>query len=291
MPTRDALRFVGEPTWAALSGEPVTTEVWSGVARGPARTARAGRRPGVRGPGHRRPAGQGRARPRRRPADQHPAHRPVPGRVRARDAHRDVGAPGHPGQRRDAARARRDRHRARRPAGSPAPTPAPGRLPEPAELFEVARRVLARGAPRPATWPAATSSSRRAAPARRSTRSGSSATAPPACRGTPWRGPPLARGARVTLVAANVALPDPAGADVVRAGSAAEMRDGGAQGRGRRRRRGHGRGGGRLPACRLRGRQDQEDRPVPSRTRSASSRTPTSSPSWSVRTRTGARRR
>jgi len=32
IPTQDALRFVGEPTWAALSGEPVTTEVWTGVA-------------------------------------------------------------------------------------------------------------------------------------------------------------------------------------------------------------------------------------------------------------------
>jgi phosphopantothenoylcysteine decarboxylase/phosphopantothenate--cysteine ligase len=32
VPTPDALRFVGEPTWAALSGEPVTTDVWSGVA-------------------------------------------------------------------------------------------------------------------------------------------------------------------------------------------------------------------------------------------------------------------
>src|SRR5580692_9996326 len=31
VPTRDALRFVGEPTWAALSGEPVTTDVWAGV--------------------------------------------------------------------------------------------------------------------------------------------------------------------------------------------------------------------------------------------------------------------
>src|SRR3954464_8054980 len=30
IPTRDALRFVGEPTWAALSGEPVPTEAWSG---------------------------------------------------------------------------------------------------------------------------------------------------------------------------------------------------------------------------------------------------------------------
>jgi phosphopantothenoylcysteine decarboxylase/phosphopantothenate--cysteine ligase len=32
VPTPDALRFVGEPTWAALSGEPVTTDVWAGVA-------------------------------------------------------------------------------------------------------------------------------------------------------------------------------------------------------------------------------------------------------------------
>jgi phosphopantothenoylcysteine decarboxylase/phosphopantothenate--cysteine ligase len=32
IPTADALRFVGEPTWAALSGEPVTTDVWTGIA-------------------------------------------------------------------------------------------------------------------------------------------------------------------------------------------------------------------------------------------------------------------
>src|SRR5690606_30957281 len=31
VPTRDALRFVGEPTWAALSGQPVATEVWQDV--------------------------------------------------------------------------------------------------------------------------------------------------------------------------------------------------------------------------------------------------------------------
>src|SRR3954468_7871741 len=31
VPTRDALRFVGEPTWAALSGHPVTTDVWEDV--------------------------------------------------------------------------------------------------------------------------------------------------------------------------------------------------------------------------------------------------------------------
>ena len=32
IPTRDALRFIGEPTWAALSGEPVATDVWADVA-------------------------------------------------------------------------------------------------------------------------------------------------------------------------------------------------------------------------------------------------------------------
>ncbi len=32
IPTVDALRFVGEPTWAALSGEPVTADVWTGVS-------------------------------------------------------------------------------------------------------------------------------------------------------------------------------------------------------------------------------------------------------------------
>src|SRR3984885_8332688 len=35
VPTPDALRFVGEATWAALSGEPVTTDVWTGVAEVP----------------------------------------------------------------------------------------------------------------------------------------------------------------------------------------------------------------------------------------------------------------
>jgi phosphopantothenoylcysteine decarboxylase / phosphopantothenate---cysteine ligase len=35
VPTADALRFVGEATWAALSGEPVTTDVWTGVSQVP----------------------------------------------------------------------------------------------------------------------------------------------------------------------------------------------------------------------------------------------------------------
>ena len=31
VPTEAALRFVGAPTWAALSGKPVATDVWSDV--------------------------------------------------------------------------------------------------------------------------------------------------------------------------------------------------------------------------------------------------------------------
>jgi phosphopantothenoylcysteine decarboxylase/phosphopantothenate--cysteine ligase len=35
VPTAAALRFVGEPTWAALSGHPVSSEVWDGVEEVP----------------------------------------------------------------------------------------------------------------------------------------------------------------------------------------------------------------------------------------------------------------
>jgi len=35
VPTKDALRFVGEATWAGLSGEPVLTDVWTGIAEAP----------------------------------------------------------------------------------------------------------------------------------------------------------------------------------------------------------------------------------------------------------------
>ncbi|HMA47281.1 MAG TPA: flavoprotein, partial [Frankiaceae bacterium] len=31
VPTEAALRFVGAPTWEALSGQPVTTDVWTGA--------------------------------------------------------------------------------------------------------------------------------------------------------------------------------------------------------------------------------------------------------------------
>ena len=108
-----ALQFVGEPTWAALSHHPVTSEVWDRRARGAARGDRAPGRAGGGRPGHRRPAGQGGARAGRRPAHQYAADRPLPGAVRAGHAHRDVGAPRHRGQRGHPARPGCDRAGAR----------------------------------------------------------------------------------------------------------------------------------------------------------------------------------
>ena len=60
----------------------------------------------------------------------------------------------------------------------------------------------------------------------------------------------VARGARVTLIAANVSLPDPAGADIVRVGTTEELRKATVEAAAERRRRGDGGGPGRLPARR-----------------------------------------
>ena len=100
-----------------------------------------------------------------------------------------------------------------------------GRLPEPDEIFALCQDVLARGLGAPWTSPDARSWCPPAAPASRSTPCASSATGPPAARAWPWRAPRVARGAEVTLVAANVSLPDPAGVKVVRVETTEELRD------------------------------------------------------------------
>src|SRR5215472_16043169 len=86
VPTADSLHFVGAATWAALSGQPVTTTPFQDVHEVP----------------HVRLGGE---RPRRRPAHLGAADRALPRGVRARHAYRDVGTPGHPGQRGHPARA------------------------------------------------------------------------------------------------------------------------------------------------------------------------------------------
>ena len=113
-------------------------------------------------------------------------------------------------------------------AGSPAPTPARAGCPSPLEIFDLCRDLLARGATRVG----------RARPGRAARR-----WSPPAGtreyldpvrflgnRSSGLQGYALARaaaarGAEVTLVAANVTLPDPAGVKVVHVSTTAELRD------------------------------------------------------------------
>src|SRR5450432_2657237 len=100
-----------------------------------------------------------------------------------------------------------------------------GRLPEPAEIVEVARRVLARGVAglRPDL------AGRRVVVSAGGTREALDPVRFLGNRSSGRQGYALvmtaiARGAEVTVVSANVALPDPAGAKVVRVGSADELR-------------------------------------------------------------------
>jgi phosphopantothenoylcysteine decarboxylase/phosphopantothenate--cysteine ligase len=101
-----------------------------------------------------------------------------------------------------------------------------GRLPEPDALFEAARRVLAHGGPATVRDLAG----RHVVVSAGGTREPIDPVRFIGNRSSGMQGyalarTALARGARVTLVAANVTLPDPAGAEVVRTGSTREMRD------------------------------------------------------------------
>jgi phosphopantothenoylcysteine decarboxylase / phosphopantothenate---cysteine ligase len=225
VPTPAALRFVGEATWAALSGEPVSADVWHDVQDVPhvrlgqtadlvfvapatadllARAA-AGRSDDLltavlltaRCPVVFAPAMH-------TEMWQHPATQANVSVLRARGTVVLEPATG-------------------RLTGADT---GPGRLPEPVELFTVALRVLARGA-------------QALAPDLRGRRvvvsaGGTREELDPVRFIGNWSSgrqgyaiarAAAARGAEVTLIAANVALDDPAGAQVVRVISAREMRD------------------------------------------------------------------
>ena len=105
------------------------------------------------------------------------------------------------------------------------PDTGKGRLPEPPAILALLRRVLVRGAAGAAATilPGGASSCRPAGPASRSTRCASSATARAGGRATRSRRLLRRAGAAVVLVSANVALPDPAGVEVLRVGTAVEL--------------------------------------------------------------------
>ena len=223
VPTSGALRFVGEATWAALSGQPVTSSVWDDVAGVPhvrlgqqadlvfvapatadllarAATGRAddlltsvlltARCPVVFAPAMHTEMWQ------------HPATEANVATLRARGAVVLDPAAG-------------------RLTGADT---GPGRLPEPAELYQVAVRLLARGQAglRPDL------AGRRVVVSAGGTREeldpvrflGNWSSGR---QGYALAAVAAARGAKVTLVAANVDRPDPAGTEVTRVVSARDL--------------------------------------------------------------------
>jgi phosphopantothenoylcysteine decarboxylase / phosphopantothenate---cysteine ligase len=223
VPTTGALRFVGEATWTALSGQPVTTSVWDDVAEVPhvrlgqqadlvfvapatadllarAATGRAddlltsvlltARCPVVFAPAMHTEMWQ------------HPATEANVATLRARGCVVLDPAAG-------------------RLTGADS---GPGRLPEPAELYQVAVRLLARG--RAGLQPDL--AGRRVVVSAGGTREeldpvrflGNWSSGR---QGYALARTAAARGAKVTLLAANVDLPDPAGAEVIRVVSARDL--------------------------------------------------------------------
>ncbi|WP_406317007.1 bifunctional phosphopantothenoylcysteine decarboxylase/phosphopantothenate--cysteine ligase CoaBC [Streptosporangium sp. NBC_01639] len=221
VPTREALRFVGEPTWAALSGNPVTADVWDSVHEVP--HVRIGQ-----------------------DADL-VVVAPATADVLARAAHGLAGdlltntlltarcpvvfAPAmhtemweHPATRANVATLRERGSIVIDPAAGrlTGADTGRGRLPDPKEIFEVCRRVL--------TGRPADLAGRRLVISAGGTREAIDPVRFIGNRSSGLQGYALARtavarGAEVTLVSANVALPDPAGATVIRVESAAELRD------------------------------------------------------------------
>ena len=239
VPTPDALRFVGEPTWAALSGEPVTTDVWSDVSEVP--HVRLGQTadlvlvaPATADIMARAAAGMAQDL---LTATLLTARCPV---VYAPAMHTEMWEP--PATQHNVATLRG--------RGAIVVDPAvgrltgadsgKGRLPEPAELFALADSILSSrtevGASPPVTIPAPGVGTaalpglagRRVLISAGGTREeldpvrflGNWSTGR---QGYAFARSAVARGADVTLVAANVELPDPAGVKIIRVVSARDM--------------------------------------------------------------------
>jgi phosphopantothenoylcysteine decarboxylase/phosphopantothenate--cysteine ligase len=225
IPTPDALRFVGEPTWAALSGQPVTTDVWTGVDEVP--HVRLGQTadlvvvaPATADLLARAAAGR---------ADDLltatllTARCPV---LYAPAMHTEMWE--HPATQANVALLRErgavvlDPARGRLTGADS----GPGRLPEPVEIFTAAVRLMARGT----AGLGLDLSGRRVVISAGGTREeldpvrflGNWSSGR---QGYAFAETAVARGAKVTLVAANVALPDPAGSQVLRVTSARQLHE------------------------------------------------------------------
>ncbi|MEH0830398.1 MULTISPECIES: bifunctional phosphopantothenoylcysteine decarboxylase/phosphopantothenate--cysteine ligase CoaBC [unclassified Micromonospora] len=223
VPTASALRFVGAPTWAALSGQPIADDVWSDVHEVP--HVRLGQRADlvVVAPA----TADLLAKAAHGLADDLLTNTLLTARcpvVLAPAMHTEMWE--HPATVANVATLRSRGVRVIEPAVGrlTGADTGKGRLPDPAAIFAVARRALARGVDAPADL-----AGRHVVVTAGGTREpldpvrflGNRSSGK---QGYAFARAAVARGARVTLIAANVALPDPAGVDLVRVGTTEELR-------------------------------------------------------------------
>jgi phosphopantothenoylcysteine decarboxylase/phosphopantothenate--cysteine ligase len=225
VPTASALHFVGAATWSALSGNPVSTEVWESVHEVPHVRIGQGADLVVVAPA----TADVLARAAHGLADDLLTNTLLTARcpvVFAPAMHTEMWE--HAATQENVATLRRRGAIVLEPAVGrlTGVDTGKGRLPEPAEIFEVCRRVLLRG-PRAQETDLA---GRHVVISAGGTREPLDPVRYLGNRSSGKQGyalarTALARGARVTLVSANTDLADPAGADVVRVGTAVQLRE------------------------------------------------------------------
>jgi phosphopantothenoylcysteine decarboxylase/phosphopantothenate--cysteine ligase len=222
IPTEAALRFVGEPTWAALSGQPVATNVWADVHEVPHVRLGRGADLVLVVPA----TADLLARAAHGLADDLltntllTASCPI---LMAPAMHTEMWE--HPATVDNVATLRGRGVVVIEPDTGrlTGPDTGKGRLPSPAAIFEIAQRLLRRGAVGPDL------AGRHVVVTAGGTREPIDPVRFLGNRSSGQQGYALARtavarGARVTLISANVTLPDPAGVTLVRVGTTEELR-------------------------------------------------------------------
>ncbi|MGW6207669.1 bifunctional phosphopantothenoylcysteine decarboxylase/phosphopantothenate--cysteine ligase CoaBC [Streptomyces sp. NPDC055089] len=223
VPTESSLHFVGAATWSALSGHPVSTEVWNDVHEVP--HVRIGQHADlvVVAPA----TADMLAKAAHGLADDLLTNTLLTARcpvLFAPAMHTEMWE--HPATQENVATLRRRGAVVIEPAVGrlTGVDTGKGRLPDPAEIFEVCRRVLARGpvAPDLAGRHVVISAGGTREPLDPVRYLGNRSSGK---QGYALARTAVARGARVTLVEANTGLPDPSGADIVRVGTAVQLRE------------------------------------------------------------------
>ncbi|WP_406141389.1 bifunctional phosphopantothenoylcysteine decarboxylase/phosphopantothenate--cysteine ligase CoaBC [Streptomyces sp. NBC_01089] len=223
VPTESALHFVGAATWSALSGHPVSTEVWSGVHEVPHVRTGQGADLVLVAPA----TADLLAKAAHGLADDLLTNTLLTARcpvVFAPAMHTEMWE--HPATRENVATLRRRGAVVIEPAVGrlTGVDTGKGRLPDPGEIFETCRRVLARGVTEPdlAGRHVVVSAGGTREPLDPVRYLGNRSSGK---QGYAFARTAVARGARVTLVEANTGLPAPAGADVVHVGTAVQLRE------------------------------------------------------------------